>query len=149
MAPSAEKTQDTDEHPAVTKFREYLRIKSVQPDPDYAGTTAFLRREVEQSLGLLDTFRVVELVKGKPICLATWEGTDPSAPALLLNSHTDVVPIFPESWRHDAFAGFKDEKGDIYGRGTQDMKSVTIQHLEAVKRLKSAGKKFKRTIHFW
>ena len=24
----------------------------------------------------------------------TWEGTDPSLPTLLLNSHTDVVPVF-------------------------------------------------------
>ena len=24
-----------DEHPATSLFREYLRIKSVQPDPDY------------------------------------------------------------------------------------------------------------------
>jgi len=43
----------------------------------------------------------------------------------------------------------KEANGDIYGRGTQDMKSVAIQHLEAVKRLKEAGKRFKRTIHLW
>lgn len=24
-----------DEHPAVTNFREYIRIKTVQPNPDY------------------------------------------------------------------------------------------------------------------
>lgn len=34
----------------------------------------------------------VEPVKGKPVLLATWPGRDPSLPALLLNSHYDVVP---------------------------------------------------------
>jgi len=43
----------------------------------------------------------------------------------------------------------KEPNGDIYGRGTQDMKSVGIQHLEAIRRLKEAGKRVKRTIHLW
>uniref|UniRef100_A0A8B9HN99 N-acyl-aliphatic-L-amino acid amidohydrolase n=1 Tax=Astyanax mexicanus TaxID=7994 RepID=A0A8B9HN99_ASTMX len=38
-------------------------------------------------------------------------------------------------------------EGNIYGRGTQDMKSVTIQYIEAIRRLKAAGKRFPRTIH--
>ena len=65
----------------------------------------------------------------------------------MLNSHTDVVQVFPESWIHEPFSAFKDEKGNIYGRGTQDMKCVGIQHIEAVRRLKKSGKRFKRTIH--
>ena len=28
-------SDDKNEHPATTLFRDYLRIKSVQPDPDY------------------------------------------------------------------------------------------------------------------
>ena len=32
------------EDPTVTWFREYLRIQSVQPNPDYAGCVEFLRR---------------------------------------------------------------------------------------------------------
>ena len=31
----------------------------------------------------------------------------------------------------------------------QDMKSVGMQHLEAVGRLKEEGRTFKRTIHLW
>ena len=79
----------------------------------------------------------------------TWEGEDPSLPSLLLNSHTDVVPVFPESWKHDPFAAVKEENGDIYARGTQDMKSVGIQHIEAIKRLKASGVRLKRTVHLW
>ena len=40
-----------------------------------------------------------------------------------------------------------DEVGNIYARGTQDMKSVGIQYLEAIRRLKLNGVKLKRTVH--
>lgn len=83
----------------------------------------------------------------RPILIATWRGTDPSLPSILLNSHTDVVPVFENQWTHDPFAAFKDEDGKIYGRGSQDMKSVTIQYLEAIRKLKAQGVQLKRTIH--
>ena len=41
----------TEEDPAVTLFRQYLRIKSVQPDPDYDSCLVFLRNQAER-LGL-------------------------------------------------------------------------------------------------
>ena len=34
-----EKKAKTDEDPAITRFREYLRIKTVHPNPDYGMTT--------------------------------------------------------------------------------------------------------------
>lgn len=37
------------------------------------------------------------------------------------------VCVFQEHWKYDAFAAVKDTAGNIYGRGSQDMKSVTIQ----------------------
>ncbi len=66
--PAAKKPKDAngasseDEHPAVSLFREYLRIKTVQPDPDYAGSNAFLERQAAR-LGL--PHRIVEMVPGK------------------------------------------------------------------------------------
>jgi len=132
------------EHPATTLFRDYIRINTMQPNPDYAKAMEFLTVQAK-SLDL--PYWTIECVAGKPIFVMTWEGTDPSLSAVILNSHTDVVPVFPESWIHEPFSAFKDEKGDIYGRGTQDMKCVGIQHIEAVRRLKSEGKRFKRTIH--
>ena len=55
--------------------------------------------------------------------------------------------MFPEHWTHPPFSAQKDEAGNIHGRGTQDMKCVGIQHLEAVRRLKNQGKRLKRTLH--
>lgn len=52
-----------------------------------------------------------------------------------------------EKWTYKPFSAHLDEKGDIYARGTQDMKSVGIQYLEAVRRLKAEGVTLKRTLH--
>lgn len=41
----------------------------------------------------------------------------------------------------------KDEKGNIYGRGAQDMKCVGIQYLEAIRRFIKEKLIFDRTIH--
>ena len=71
----------------------------------------------------------------KPVVVAKWTGSDSSAPALLLNSHYDVVPTMAEHWTKPTFAGhIEDVDGEtrIYGRGTQDMKLVCIQYLVAV-----------------
>lgn len=129
---------------AIDRFCEYLRIKSVHPNPDYAGCVAFLQRQAAE-IGL--QCEVVEPVAGRPIVMMTWTGSDPNLPSLLLNSHTDVVPVFEEHWKYDAFAGVRDEEGRVFGRGTQDMKSVGVQYLEAIRRLKAAKFSPLRTIH--
>lgn len=132
------------EDKAVTNFREYLRIKTVHPTPDYGGAIAFLKRMAKE-VGL--SFRTVVMVPGKEVAIMTWEGTNPELPTVLLNSHTDVVPVYPDQWKVDPFSAEKMENGDIYARGTQDMKSVGIQYMEAVRRLKQEGKRLKRTVH--
>ena len=86
-------------------------------------------------------------VEKKPILIATWKGSDPSLKTLLLNAHYDVVPAEPEKWDVDPFSGHVTEDGWIYGRGTQDMKCVVCQYLEAVERLQADGFVPKRTIH--
>jgi len=125
-------------------FQKYIRIATVQPDPDYYPAVEFLIEEAK-TVGL--SSQTIECLPGKPILILSWEGSDPSLSTIMLNSHMDVVPVFPEHWIHPPFSAHKDEDGNIYGRGSQDMKCVGIQHLEAVKRLKSAGIRLKRTIH--
>ncbi|CAG8547824.1 9357_t:CDS:2 [Ambispora gerdemannii] len=132
------------EHPAVSRFREYLRIKTVQPNPDYDSSTAFLLREAKE-IGV--SSRILTYVPGKPIVLLTWEGRDPKLPAILLNSHTDVVPVFEDKWICDPFEAKKLENGDIVARGAQDMKCVGTSYLEAIRNLKAKGKQPLRTIH--
>lgn len=139
----------SEEDPSVTLFREYLRIKTVHPTPDYANAEKFLKRVGEELLrGEESEIRSVEMVPGKPIVLFTWFGTDRSLPSVLLNSHIDVVPVEENKWSYPPFDAYKDEAtGNIYARGTQDMKCVGIQHIEAVRRMKAKGLKPLRTIH--
>uniref|UniRef100_A0A3P8Y060 N-acyl-aliphatic-L-amino acid amidohydrolase n=1 Tax=Esox lucius TaxID=8010 RepID=A0A3P8Y060_ESOLU len=132
------------EDSSVTLFREYLRLRTVHPEPDYDAALRFLDGIAEE-LGL--PIKKIEVCPGRVVSVMTWEGTNPSLKTILLNSHTDVVPVYQEHWKYDAFAAVKDSEGNIFARGTQDMKSVTIQYIEAVRRLKAEGKKLMRTIH--
>uniref|UniRef100_A0A8C0CTJ2 N-acyl-aliphatic-L-amino acid amidohydrolase n=1 Tax=Balaenoptera musculus TaxID=9771 RepID=A0A8C0CTJ2_BALMU len=96
------------EHPSVTLFRQYLRIRTVQPEPDYGAAVAFLEERACQ-LGL--GCQKVEVAAGRVVTVLTWPGTNPRLSSLLLNSHTDVVPVFKEHWSHDPFEAFKDADG--------------------------------------
>uniref|UniRef100_A0A0B7A130 N-acyl-aliphatic-L-amino acid amidohydrolase n=2 Tax=Arion vulgaris TaxID=1028688 RepID=A0A0B7A130_9EUPU len=129
---------------AVTRFREYLRINTSHPNPDYAQASSFYSKYA----GELDlTYTQVKLPQNRTADLITWEGLEPSLPSIMLYSHTDVVPTFPEHWKYDPFSAHKEDNGDIYARGSQDMKCVGIQYLEAIRKLKTGGQRFKRTFH--
>ena len=54
---------------------------------------------------------------------------------------------FQEQWTYPPFSAHMDEKGNIYARGSQDMKCVGIQYLEAIRRMQLNEEKCKRTIH--
>jgi aminoacylase len=86
----------TEDEIAIEKFREYLRIKTVQPNPDYAASTEFLRNyglELGLEYSCHEVFQSEKCVPGKPIVILTLRGTMPELPSILLNSHTDVVPV--------------------------------------------------------
>uniref|UniRef100_A0AAX7V4V5 N-acyl-aliphatic-L-amino acid amidohydrolase n=1 Tax=Astatotilapia calliptera TaxID=8154 RepID=A0AAX7V4V5_ASTCA len=133
-----------DEDPSVSLFRDYLRLRTVHPEPDYDAALRFLDRIAEE---LELPLKKIEVFPGRVISIMTWEGTNPTLKSILLNSHTDVVPVYQEHWKYDAFSAFKDAEGNIYARGSQDMKCVTIQYIQAVRRLKARGWKPTRTLH--
>ena len=59
-------------------------------------------------------------------------GTDPSAPAMLLHGHIDVVPAISADWSHPPFGAEIDE-GFIWGRGAVDMKDMCGMILAVVR----------------
>ncbi|KAG0475295.1 hypothetical protein HPP92_014981 [Vanilla planifolia] len=133
-----------DDDATIARFQEYLRIDTSHPSPDYAAATRFLLAQAE-SLGL--SAKTLEFAPGKPLVLLSWPGLRPSLPSLLLNSHTDVVPAESHKWHHPPFSAFTDSDGKIVSRGSQDMKCVGIQYLEAIRRLKAKGFSPDRSIH--
>ncbi|XP_055914631.1 aminoacylase-1-like [Eupeodes corollae] len=126
-------------------FREYLQIPSVHPDIDYEPCVAFLKKQA-QNLGLPLKVYTPGGEK-KPIVVITWIGSNPELPSIVLNSHMDVVPVFPNEWKHPPFGAEMDSEGRIFARGSQDMKCVGMQHLAAIRALRKAGIQLKRTIH--
>ncbi|XP_056000913.1 aminoacylase-1-like isoform X2 [Ostrea edulis] len=133
------------EEKAVTVFRNYLRIKTVHPAPAYDEVVEFLKN-LAQEVGIQCS--AVEVHPGRVVVVMTIPGSDPSLPSIMLNSHTDVVPVFEDQWVCDPFEAKKMENGDIYARGTQDMKSVGIQYIEAIRKLKKENRaNFLRTVH--
>ena len=152
------------EHISVTRFRQYLRIKTVQPNPDYLSAKNFLT-EYAKELNL--PIQHIEIVQGKFISIISISGEGekneiadgvdvdvatenkrrkiPFSKAkndaknrpksILLNSHIDVVPVYEQYWKYPPFSAYKDENNDIYARGAQDMKCVGIQYLEAIRKI--------------
>jgi acetylornithine deacetylase/succinyl-diaminopimelate desuccinylase-like protein len=66
------------------------------------------------------------------------DGTDPTAPTLLLMGHTDVVPVNPQGWRHDPFGGEIIDR-QVWGRGAVDMLNLTASMAVALKGLATSG----------
>lgn len=78
----------------------------------------------------------------------TWTGSQPDLPSIVLNSHMDVVPVYPDEWIHPPFAAEMDSEGRIYARGSQDNKNIGAQYLAAIRSLKQDGvHQLNRTIH--
>ncbi|MGH6899100.1 MAG: ArgE/DapE family deacylase [Geminicoccaceae bacterium] len=78
--------------------------------------------------------------EGRPNLVATLKGTG-GGRSLLLNGHTDVIPV-GAGWSDDPWsATIRD--GRIYGRGSADMKSGVASHIVAVESIKAAGLRLK------
>ncbi|MGH6915284.1 MAG: M20/M25/M40 family metallo-hydrolase, partial [Geminicoccales bacterium] len=74
--------------------------------------------------------------EGRPNLVATLKGTG-GGRSLLLNGHTDVIPV-GAGWSDDPWsATIRD--GRIYGRGSADMKSGVASHIVAVECIRAAG----------
>ena len=79
-----------------------------------------------------------EPLPGRASLVAKIEGTDPSAPSLVLMGHTDVVPVNPDRWRRDPFGGELVD-GEVWGRGAVDMLNETASMAVAFRALAKEG----------
>jgi acetylornithine deacetylase/succinyl-diaminopimelate desuccinylase-like protein len=86
-----------------------------------------------------------EPIPGRKSMLARLEGSDPSAPTLMLMGHLDVVPVSPDGWQHDPFGGELID-GWVWGRGAIDMLNITASMAVAVRRIAESGRRPKGTL---
>lgn len=87
---------------------------------------------------------------GRTSVVARFEGTDPSAHALLVHGHLDVVPADPADWTVDPFGGEVRPGADgtpmVWGRGAVDMKNMDAMTLAVVRRMIREGRRPKRDL---
>ncbi len=82
---------------------------------------------------------------GRENLVARIEGSDPKAPTLLLMGHTDVVPVNPDGWQRDPFAG-EIVDDEVWGRGAVDMLNLTATMAVAFRDLARSGFKPRGTL---
>lgn len=157
---------ETCENEHIRLFQEYLQIRTISPNSDWGKCLHESHFSIAGFLGILfplepclqylqkradeiglpmKTYRPMD--EKNPVVVMTWLGTEPSLQTIVLNSHNDVVPTNEKAWTHPPFAAEIDSKGQIFARGSQDMKCVGLQYLIAIKSLKESGFVPKRTIH--
>lgn len=88
-----------------------------------------------------------ESAPGRANVFTRIEGTGPSADALLVHGHLDVVPALAEDWSVDPFAG-EVKDGMIWGRGAVDMKDMDAMMLSVMRHMARTGDRPKRDIVF-
>lgn len=149
---------DRNRDKAVAFLQQMIRIPSVTGDE--AAIQRFLADHMTRvglSVDMWETdwealkahpgYRPVDRgYEGRPNLVATLKGSG-GGRSLLLNGHTDVIPVGNgEGWSDDPWsASIKD--GRIYGRGSADMKSGVASHILAVEFLKELGIRLRGDVH--
>jgi len=88
-----------------------------------------------------------EPVPGRRSVLTTVQGSEPSAPTVLLLGHLDVVPVSRDEWREDPFGGELID-GEVWGRGAVDMLNLTSSMAVAVRHLATRARRPRATVKF-
>jgi acetylornithine deacetylase/succinyl-diaminopimelate desuccinylase-like protein len=133
-------------HESTELLQELIRNACVNDGTVGSGqevrSTDLLRTYLEDVPVDLEVF---ESEPGRRSLVARVEGSDPTAPTLLLMGHTDVVPANEDGWDHDPFGGELID-GEVWGRGAVDMLNLTATMAVATKNLVATGFRPKGTL---
>lgn len=135
--------EDLSRDPRLQLLSRYVQIDTAQPAANERAGAEFLAAEL-RSVGLEPV--IEDLGEGRANLWAIVEGQSPRA--VVLHNHIDTDPLgAPEAWVHGPLSGAIVGPA-IWGRGTFDMKSVTIAQLEAVKAIVKSGQRPRRSVIF-
>jgi len=122
---------------AVQLLQHYLKFRTDQPKPEYTGVRNYL---VKLAKHLNLEYEVIELEPHIFNVILSWRTKNDTSSIVFL-SHSDVVYAEHIGWTFDPFGGELDPTtGHIYGRGAQDMKTIGMEYLAALARLKAETK---------
>ncbi|GHB16517.1 hypothetical protein GCM10010377_02750 [Streptomyces viridiviolaceus] len=88
---------------------------------------------------------LLERTEGRTNVVARIAGTDPSADALLVHGHLDVVPAEAADWSVHPFSG-EVRDGVVWGRGAVDMKNMDAMILAVVRAWARGGVRPRRDV---
>lgn len=128
---------------AVKLLKQYLQINTTNPPGNETKGAEFLAKVLNDNGIEAKTF---ETAPGRSCVYARLKGNGKKRAVILLN-HIDVVPAEAKDWKHAPFAG-EEVDGEIWGRGTLDMKGFGIAELEAMLHFKRSGKVLDRDLIF-
>jgi acetylornithine deacetylase/succinyl-diaminopimelate desuccinylase-like protein len=114
------------EQEALEKFTAYLRVNTTNPPGNEVRGADFYKKIFEAE-GI--PYETGESAPGRGNIVARLKGQG-HEPALILLNHMDVVPVDQRFWTVPAFDGLVKD-GYVWGRGSEDMKSVGIAELMA------------------
>ncbi|MGE5245792.1 MAG: M20/M25/M40 family metallo-hydrolase [Betaproteobacteria bacterium] len=119
---------------ATRVLQQYVRIDTSDPPGDTTKAADFLAGILDRE-GIPYTRYMSQ--PGKAIILARLKATVSPArgKAIVLMHHMDVVPADKTRWPMDPFAAVL-RGGDLWGRGSMDMKGLGVAHLMAFLELK-------------
>lgn len=125
----------------IRHLQDIVRIPTVSTENDASTDwTQFDRLHdfLKEAYPLIHS-RMERTVIGRASLLYRWKAKEPKRLPVLLMAHQDVVPTGdPAQWTHDPFGGELDQ-GCVWGRGTNDCKSLLIAECEAVEELLAEG----------
>mgnify|MGYP000859452753 CR=1 FL=1 len=127
----------------IELLRDLVRVACVNDGQELSGqevrAVRVLQRFFAEAIesGRVET-QVFEAAPGRASLIVRVRGSDPTAPALGLLGHLDVVPANPERWNRDPF-GADLIDGEIWGRGTVDMLYLTAVFATVVREVALAA----------
>ncbi|MFW6187715.1 MAG: M20/M25/M40 family metallo-hydrolase [Actinomycetota bacterium] len=146
--PAAAAAASSPEGETVEICRNLIRIDTSNYG---SGDAKGERRAAEYVAGLIEEVglatTVLESAPGRANVFARIEGTDPSADALLVHGHLDVVPAVAADWSVDPFGG-EIRDGMIWGRGAVDMKDMDAMMISVLRHMVRSGTRPRRDVVF-
>ena len=95
------------------------------------------------AMGLDVTY--IDSEPGRTSVITRIAGRNPELPALVVHGHLDVVPVDPDAWSVDPFAG-EIRDGMLWGRGAVDMKDMDAMILTALREMHDTDQKPNRDL---
>lgn len=128
----------------VKNLVRLVQAETVNPPGNELPAILLVKDILEQAGFPQDSFTILESAPNRVNLVARLKG-DGSQRPLLLSGHVDVVPVERDKWQHDPFGG-EIIDGEIWGRGTLDMKGFLAMYLQVFLMLHRQGTPLKRDI---